>query len=62
LNCFSTKKGSKEGSDQLYKEEKMEGSIKKCGRKEKKKGWHKMFNKNGLIAEGTKREIFSPTE
>jgi hypothetical protein len=62
LNCFNTRKGSKEGSDQLCKEGKIEGSIKKCGRKEKKKGWHRMCNKNVLMAKGTKREIFSPTE
>jgi len=30
---FNTRKGSKEGSDQLRKEGKIEGRVKKCGEK-----------------------------
>ena len=57
-NYFNTRKGSKEGSDQLWKERKIEGRVVKCGRKEKMKGWHKRCNRNWLMAEGTKGDIF----
>jgi hypothetical protein len=59
---FNTRKGSKEGSDQLWKERKIEGRVKKCGRKEKMKGWHKTSNRNGLMAETTNRDVFSPSD
>jgi len=55
---FNTRKKSKEASDQLWKEGKIERRVKKCGRKEKMKGWHKRCNRNGLIAEGTKKDIY----